>query len=290
MNGIIVVDKPKGKTSHDIVYIVRRLTGIRRVGHTGTLDPNATGVLPICIGNATKAAEYITDGNKVYRAQMILGSSTTTQDSSGEVIESRSVDVRESQIVNAINSFVGTIEQIPPMYSAIKINGKKLYELARAGQEIERKSRKIDIIGIDILSIDIDKGIVVMDVACSKGTYIRTLCNDIGEKLGCFAHMGDLQRRKSGRFDIEHSYTIEKLAELAQNGLLNDVLIKPDDVFAEYMRVDVSDEAEKKVKNGVALEHSGECGLYRVYGAGGEFLCISEAKDEILKMIKSFWC
>jgi len=290
MNGIIVVNKPKGKTSHDIVYIMRRLTGVRRVGHTGTLDPNATGVLPICIGNATKAAEYITDGNKAYRAEMILGTSTTTQDSSGEIVARKSVDIDNAQIVNVVNSFVGAIKQVPPMYSAVKVNGKKLYELARAGQEIERKSRTIEIFGIDILSVDLKNNVVNMDIACSKGTYIRTLCHDIGNKLGCFAHMGELQRLKSGRFDIEQSYTIEELTELSQKSEINNVLISTDEIFANYMRIDVYGEDERKIKNGVTLGYSGESGLYRVYGTDGEFLCVSEAGNGILKMIKSFWC
>ena len=183
MNGIILVNKPTGKTSHDIVSIMRRLTGIRKIGHTGTLDPMADGVLPVCIGNATRVSDMLTNADKKYTAELILGMTTDTLDAEGEVITECRVDVTEDEIINAINSFIGEIEQIPPMYSAIKKDGKKLYELAREGKTAEREPRRITIYDIKIKNINPENYSVTIDVHCSKGTYIRSLIFDIGEKL-----------------------------------------------------------------------------------------------------------
>ena len=291
MNGVIVLNKPTGKTSHDMVYFIRRLTGIRRVGHTGTLDPDATGVLPICIGVATKAAEYITDGRKKYRAQLVLGSSTSTQDKSGEIIQCADVTVTSEQICEAMHRFTGIIQQIPPMYSAVKVGGKKLYELARAGVEIERKSREIEVYAIALVEYNEAERIAVIDVTCSKGTYIRTLCNDIGESLGCFAHMGELCRLESGRYKIEDSYTTEELVRLADEGRLADVLIGLEDIFADHDMVTVSGKDEFMVRNGTAPDIVGcEDGqMLRVHARDGEFLCLSKVTEGKLKMQKSFW-
>ena len=212
MNGIIIIDKPMGRTSHDMVYVMRKLTGIKKVGHTGTLDPMATGVLPVCIGNATKVADMLTLSDKRYIAELVLGRTTDTQDADGKVLTECDVNCTEEEIRAAVMSFVGEIEQIPPMYSAIKQNGKKLYELARQGIEVERKSRRITINSIDILKID---GVcITIDVSCSKGTYIRTLCEDIGKKLHVGAYMNTLRRIKTGPFTIEESHTVDELKSL----------------------------------------------------------------------------
>ena len=210
MDGIINIYKEKGFTSHDVVAVVRRTIGQKKVGHTGTLDPDATGVLPVCVGKATKLADYIMASEKTYIAEVTLGAFTDTQDSSGNILDRHEVDFDEEKIRTAINSFIGNLQQTPPMYSAIKINGKKLYELAREGKEVERKKRNITIFNIEILSFNPpDK--FVMKVDCSKGTYIRTLCDDIGRKLGCGAYMSSLERTRSGSFVKENSITLDEL-------------------------------------------------------------------------------
>ena len=201
-SGVVNVNKPLGITSHDVVYNLRRILGIKKIGHTGTLDPDASGVLPMCIGRATKLAEFLMASDKQYLAELTLGAFTDTQDKSGNVIESFEVNVSKDDIISAANEFVGEIEQIPPMFSAVKHEGKRLYELAREGKSVERTPRLIKISGIEIKNIDLDKKTVTMLVNCSKGTYIRTLCNDIGKRLGCGAYMSALERTKSGRFEI----------------------------------------------------------------------------------------
>ena len=206
MNGVIIIDKPKGKTSHDIVGILRKKFGTRRVGHTGTLDPLATGVLPVCIGNATRAADMLIESDKKYRATFLLGKRSDTLDIQGQITEENEVTVTEDDVRRVIAGFIGEQDQIPPMYSAIKKGGKKLYDLAREGIEIEREPRRINIYSIDICDIELPT--VTIDVHCSKGTYIRSLCDDIGTKLGCGAVMTKLRRTYTAGFAIEDAYTI----------------------------------------------------------------------------------
>ena len=288
MNGIIIVDKPKGKTSHDIVYAMRRLTGVKKVGHTGTLDPMATGVLPICIGSATKVADMLTLSDKTYRAELILGKTTDTQDAEGEVLTEHEVNCTEDEIRNAVMSFVGEIEQIPPMYSAIKKNGKKLYELARKGIEVEREPRKVTIHSIDIIAVS-EKGATI-EVSCSKGAYIRTLCADIGEKLGTGAYMNALRRTKTGAFTIEESYTLEELTQLSENGELTKALIPTDRMFDNLSAITLNEKQKKSVTNGVRMTYKGMEGQsYRVYDENGTFLCVSKIIDGRLTLEKSFW-
>lgn len=289
MNGIIIVDKPQGKTSHDIVYAIRRITGIKKVGHTGTLDPMATGVLPICIGNATKVSDMLTLSDKAYTAEFVLGKTTDTLDAEGEVLTETEVNVTEDEIRAAVMSFVGEIEQIPPMYSAIKQNGKKLYELARQGIEVERKPRKVTINSIDIL--EINGKTVTIDVSCSKGTYIRTLCADIGERLGTGAYMTKLRRTKTGIFDISESHTLEELGTLkSKTGTLKNVLIPIDNIFEEYPEIILNEKQKKSVTNGVRMTYKGkENQSYRVYDENKNFLCISKIIDGKLTLEKSFW-
>ena len=201
-DGMINVCKEKGFTSHDVVAKLRGILHQKKIGHTGTLDPDATGVLPVCLGKGTKLCDMITDRDKTYRAVMMLGRTTDTQDISGQILTEKAVNVDEREVRDAAVSFVGDYMQIPPMYSAIKVDGKKLYELARAGQEVERKARHVVINALNITEIQLPY--VTMEVSCSKGTYIRTLCQDIGEKLGCGACMTELVRLKVGAFDIAH--------------------------------------------------------------------------------------
>lgn len=290
MNGIIVVNKPLGKTSHDMVYFMRRLTGIKKVGHTGTLDPDATGVLPVCIGNATKVADMLTLSDKRYSAELTLGKTTDTQDASGKVLTQREVNVSAEEIEDTVRSFIGEIEQIPPMYSAVKQNGKKLYELARKGIEVERKKRKITIREINITEIDIENGRVKLDVLCSKGTYIRTLCADIGERLGVGAYMSALERTQTGPFTLDESYTLDKLEKRRDEGTLKETLIPTDAVFSDYPKIVLNEKQTRSITNGIRMSYKGVEGQsYRLYSADEKFLCVSKCTDGRLVLEKSFW-
>ena len=231
MTGVVNINKPIGRSSHFAVAVIRRITKIKKVGHTGTLDPMATGVLPICIGReATKLSQLIMDSPKEYKAVLKLGITTTTQDGEGEITSEKEVASTKEEVENAVNSFVGEITQIPPMYSAIKINGKKLYELARKGVEVEREPRKVTIHYINILNVDMEEKEAEIVIGCSKGTYIRTLCNDIGEKLGCGGYMKSLVRTKCGGFDIKDSITLEEFEELFKSGKAEEVIVPPQEI------------------------------------------------------------
>lgn len=283
MNGIINIYKPKGMTSHDVVYRVRKIMGIKKVGHTGTLDPDADGVLPICIGKGTKLSDMLTFSDKSYRAVFRLGISTDTQDMTGNIVSEKDVLVNEIEIKEAINSFIGEYDQLPPMYSAVKVGGKKLYELARKGIETERKTRKVNIYNIKIICVE-DNDITI-DVDCSKGTYIRTLCSDIGDKLGCGASVVSLTRTKSGIFEIKNSITLETL----ENEGANKFLIPCEDMF-DYEKITVSGGRLKRVLNGNSIHIDGNEGkMYRVFDNEGKFLCVSEIKNGELVMVKSFF-
>ncbi|MCL2699428.1 MAG: tRNA pseudouridine(55) synthase TruB [Defluviitaleaceae bacterium] len=229
MDGVINIYKEKGFTSHDVVAVARRILKQRKIGHTGTLDPLAEGVLPICVGKATKLADYIMGGIKGYRANITLGVTTDTQDAGGTVLERRDVTVTRAEIEECVYSFVGSYDQTPPMYSAIKVNGQRLYKLARAGEVIERKPRRVEISGISVVEFISDTEAVI-DVACGKGTYIRALCADIGEKLGCGAFMSALLRTRSGAFALDSAITLGRLQILADEGRVDEVLIPPDRV------------------------------------------------------------
>ena len=291
MDGVIVINKPTGRTSHDLVGFCRRLFDIKKVGHTGTLDPDASGVLPVCIGKATKAADMLTASDKAYRAELVLGMTTDTQDASGEILTEQPVNVSREDIEKTVMSFVGEIEQIPPMFSAIKKDGKKLYELARAGITIDREKRKIKIFDIKICEIDMEKESVTIEVACSKGTYIRTLCEDIGIKLGCGAYMNTLVRIKSADFTLENSFTMEDLLKMKENGTLESALIPVDRLFSEYDKVRLDAFLAGKAKNGVRIRKKGltEGNFYRIYDENDTFLCISKYTGSELVLEKAFW-
>ncbi len=288
MNGILLIDKPLGKTSHDMVYFVRRLTDIKKVGHTGTLDPDATGVLPVCIGKATKVCDMLTMSSKRYSATLVLGKTTDTQDASGNLLTECEVLVSETDIKNVIVKFIGEIEQIPPMFSAIKKDGKKLYELARKGITVEREPRRVTIHSIDILNIDLENCEVSIDVFCSKGTYIRTLCEDIGNRLGCGAYMKSLRRTQSGGFKIEDCLTPDELLNAPD---IEKLLIPTDSVFEALEAVTLDDFLTKKLKNGIKIRIKGllKDSLYRIYDKSGEFLAVSKYNGEELVLEKSFW-
>ncbi len=287
MNGIVNVNKPTGITSFDVVSKVRRLYQIRKVGHAGTLDPDASGVLPLCIGKATKVIEYLMDKDKAYRVGLVLGMATDTQDASGNSILEKPVLSSDEEIKAAIKSFLGKREQIPPMYSAIRIDGKRLYDLARKGIEIERSPRPVTFFKIDILSIvrKSDKAAVIFDVECSKGTYMRTLCHDIGELLGCGGHMNFLVRTRSGPFLLEDSHALDDLEKLKDEGKLDTALIPMDQAILKMPSVYVSHSDAIKMKNGLCVPSEGLTeGFMRVYHENGAFLAIGKTIEEDANM------
>lgn len=249
LNGVINVYKEKGYTSHDVVAIVRKTLNIKKVGHTGTLDPDAEGVLPVCIGQATKLADYIMAERKSYTAEITFGAETTTQDASGDIIKEYEYTFDENRLREVIDTFKGEQTQVPPMYSAIKINGKKLYEIAREGKEIERKARKITVYDIRIAEIN-PPNKAIIEIDCSKGTYIRSLCSDIGNKLGWGAFMSSLTRTASGKFKLNEAVKLDELKNAAERGEAEKFIIPPDDVLSGYKRVTVSEKANKYLYNG----------------------------------------
>ena len=253
MDGIFNIYKEKGFTSHDVVAIVRRTIHMKKVGHTGTLDPDAEGVLPVCVGKATKLSDVIMDGRKSYRAMLRLGMTTTTEDASGEVLETKEVDFNEDRIREVVASFIGKLEQVPPMYSAVKVNGKKLYELAREGKEIERKSRTIEVYDIRIRQF-LPPDRVEIDVDCSKGTYIRTLCSDIGKALGCGGHMAELLRTRTGAFSLENAIKLEELKALAEQEKAEEALLTMEEALKDFPVVKVSEKSQKFLYNGGKIQ------------------------------------
>ena len=249
LHGVLNIYKEKGYTSHDVVAKLRRIVGQKKIGHTGTLDPDAVGVLPVCLGKATKVCDMLTDKDKTYEAVLLLGKVTDTQDSSGRILaESDIQNLEEQEVQKAVCSFAGEYDQIPPMYSALKVNGKKLYELARNGQEVERKPRRVIIHKIRILKMELPR--VHMEVTCSKGTYIRTLCHDIGQSLGCGGIMESLVRTRVERFAIEDSIRLEEAEDLMQAGKLTERMIPVDQMFEGYVKLYLKTEAAKAVRNG----------------------------------------
>ncbi len=284
MNGYINVYKPSGISSHDCIYKVRRALGTKKVGHTGTLDPMAEGVLPICVGKATRASDMIMASEKEYSATLTFGSQTTTADSEGEVIKRCDKIPAKEEFEAIIPQFLGEIEQIPPMYSAVHHQGKRLYQLAREGKSVERKPRKITIFDIKLLSFEEDKA--KLYITCSKGTYIRTLLEDMAEAVGSVGHMSALTRCKSGVFTVENSIKIEDIRE--------DMLMPCDSMFMQYEKLVLNDDNTARVRNGVPIRIGCREGkTYRVYSESGEFLCLSEGVVQegrsVLKMIKSFY-
>ena len=283
-HGILNVYKEKGFTSHDVVAKLRGITKQKKIGHTGTLDPDAEGVLPVCLGKGTKLCELLTDKEKTYEAMLLLGVTTDTQDITGEVLNEKEVKVTEEDVREAVQAFVCTYGQIPPMYSAVKYQGKKLYELARAGVTIERQPRMVTIHKITILEIELPR--IKMEVRCSKGTYIRTLCQDIGDKLGCGGCMEALKRTASGRFLEEDSLTLALIEELAKKNALEEALVPVEQFFMEYPLLTMNPDADKIIYNGNPFDKSAtkEKKVYletvRVCDSRGQFVGIYKYRPE----------
>ena len=295
-SGIINVYKEKGFTSFDVVAKLRGILKTKKIGHTGTLDPDAEGVLPVCIGRATKVCDILTDKDKVYEAVMLLGVETDTQDTTGEILKKLPVEESESVVKEAILSFVGEYAQIPPMYSALKVNGKKLYELAREGKTVERKARNVQIYSIEILEMDLPR--VRMSVHCSKGTYIRTLCHDIGQKLGCGGCMEKLLRTKAGIFELADTLKLAEIDVLAKEGLVEEKIISVDELFEDHSKVWTKQEYDVVVHNGnrVKMKMFQEklpenTERLRVYDSKGEFIGVYEFCSERgdFKPVKMFY-
>ena len=295
-SGIINVYKEKGFTSFDVVAKLRGILKTKKIGHTGTLDPDAEGVLPVCIGRATKVCDILTDKDKVYEAVMLLGVETDTQDTTGEILKKLPVEESESVVKEAILSFVGEYAQIPPMYSALKVNGKKLYELAREGKTVERKARNVQIYSIEILEMDLPR--VRMSVHCSKGTYIRTLCHDIGQKLGCGGCMEKLLRTKAGIFELADTLKLAEINALAKEGLVEEKIISVDELFEDHSKVWTKQEYDVVVHNGnrVKMKMFQEklpenTERLRVYDSKGEFIGVYEFCPERgdFKPVKMFY-
>ncbi|HOS68795.1 MAG TPA: tRNA pseudouridine(55) synthase TruB [Bacillota bacterium] len=257
MNGIINVLKPPGMTSHDVVSYLRKVLNMKKVGHTGTLDPEAAGVLPVCVGKATKAVQYLTDKQKSYRANIKFGTVTDTYDSYGQVIkENESVAVDRKALEDTLKSFTGTISQKPPVYSAVKIKGRKLYQYALEGKEVQIAERTVEIYELKLVEM-ISENEAIIDVLCSKGTYIRSLCYDIGEALGCGAHMSQLIRLGSSPFSIEDSHTLEEIKAAAEENRISDILISVEILFKHYNSITIKASALKSVTNGNPLFEQG---------------------------------
>ena len=276
MNGIINVYKEKGYTSFDVVAKLRGILKQKKIGHTGTLDPDAVGVLPVCLGSATKLCDMLTDKKKEYIAELVLGKETDTQDITGHILKETEVTCSEEEAVNAILSFIGDYDQLPPMYSAIKVDGKRLYELARQGKEVQRKTRPVTFYEIEILKMEFP--FVRIRVLCSKGTYIRTLCHDIGQKLGCGAVMTSLERTRSGQFTKENAYTLEQIEKIRDEGSLDSIIIPVDSVFSELPRLIVTGEIQNKILNG-NLIYINECkklGLSDCFSEGNKIRVYKE--------------
>lgn len=295
IHGIINVYKEKGYTSHDVVAKLRGIAGQKKIGHTGTLDPDAEGVLPVCLGKATKVCELLTDKDKTYRAVLFLGQTTDTQDASGTVLETSDIsNLNEAQVTEAVQSFVGEYAQIPPMYSALKVGGKKLYELAREGKTVERKARNVMIHSIKILCVDLPR--VEMEVPCSKGTYIRTLCHDIGEKLGVGGCMESLLRVQVGRFVLADSLRLSEIQKAKEDGNLEKILQSIDSVFEQYRAVQIRPDQEKRLQNGNSFRKPDRSQNYddqemvRVYDSNGHFAAVYRyvEKDHEFRIVKMF--
>ena len=283
-NGILIVDKPAGWTSQDVVAKLRGVFHEKRIGHGGTLDPMATGVLPVFVGRATRAVEFFEHADKTYLAALRPGIVTDTQDSTGTVLERREAQVTEQQLAAVLPQFLGPQEQLPPMYSAIKIGGKKLYELARAGKEVERRPRGITIFSLDLCGREGED--FLLRVHCSKGTYVRTLCHDIGAALGCGACMSALRRVQAGAYEIAQAVPLEEIVNAAAPERL---LLPVDSLFAGLPALTLAPWQEKKCRNGAAFAAEISGGKWRLYAPSGEFLALGEASGGTVRTVKSFF-
>ena len=284
MNGIVIVDKPQGWTSQDVTARLRRVYATRRIGHGGTLDPMATGVLPVFVGRATRGVEFFEHAEKTYETLLLLGRTTDTQDVTGTVLAEKTVHLSPADIEKVLPRFRGDILQVPPMYSALKVNGKKLYELARKGQEVERQPRPITV--FELTNLGFDGTRLSLRVRCSKGTYIRTLCQDIGEALGCGGCMEALRRVRAGEYGIEDAVPLEQLLE---SETPEQYLRGLDTMFAHCPAVTLTPNQEKRCRNGNPFSSPLPQGTYRAYSQSGEFLMLARVEDGVMTTIKSFF-
>lgn len=290
MNGILNVNKPAGYTSHDVVNVIRRLTGERRCGHTGTLDPGATGVLPVCVGKATRVSEYVLQMDKTYRAAIQLGTATDTEDAQGQTVAQKPVPaLTVPEVEQALSQFLGISFQIPPMYSAIRQGGRRLYEYARQGQSLERAPRKIEIYCLKLLSLLPEN--LIIEVKCSRGTYVRTLCREIAEKLGTTGHMAALIRVAVGPFLLENAQSLEEMQSLAESGQLPAVLLPMDTALSHLPAVRLPMNTENRIKSGLSVcagitfsDHT----MVRVYNADGCFIAIGMVEKQCVIPKKVF--
>lgn len=288
MNGILIVDKPQGWTSHDVVAKLRGIYRERRIGHSGTLDPMATGVLVVFLGRATRAVELCENDEKTYVAGLRLGTVTNTQDITGEVLRTCEVQVSEQELRAVIPRFLGPQQQLPPMYSAVKIQGRKLYELARKGQNVERKPRQIVIHDLKLLGRKQED--YLLEVRCSKGTYVRTLMHDMGEALGCGGCLSSLRRTAAGRFSIDEAVTLEEIQKAQAAGTHGDLVRPVDSLFSRFPALTVQGENERRMRNGGSIQWKDQPdGPYRVYGETGEFLLLGRIEAGTLTTVKSFF-
>ena len=284
MNGIVIIDKPAGWTSQDVTARLRRVFGTRRIGHGGTLDPMATGVLPVFVGRATRGVEFFEHAEKTYETELLLGVATDTEDTTGTVLFRREVSVTPGQLTAVLERFRGEIMQIPPMYSALKVNGQKLCDLARKGRQVERQPRPVTIHELTLLSREGET--LRLRVRCSKGTYIRTLCADIGEALGCGGCMQALRRTQAGEYTIAEAVPLQQLLESPEpETYLRDV----DTMFRGYPGVKLTANQEKRCRNGNAFSVTLPGGTYRAYSQSGEFLMLAKVEDGVMSTIKSFF-
>lgn len=287
MNGILLIDKPESWTSNDVVQKLRGILHEKRIGHAGTLDPMATGLLTVFVGRATRAVEFAEGDRKRYLAGLRLGLTTDTQDITGEVLRQCEVDVTREALEEALQAFRGELRQTPPMYSAVKVNGRRLYELARKGETVERKEREITVYSLEILEQNGEDWL--LDVACSKGTYVRTLCHDIGEALGCGGCLSSLRRTEAGLFSVENAHTVDAVAVSAAAGLADALLLPTDSLFQEHPAVTLEEKDEARVRNGSFFRLDSPDGFYRLYGGSGEFLALARVAGGTCRTIKSFF-
>ena len=282
--GILIVDKPADWTSQDVVAKLRGVFHEKRAGHGGTLDPMATGVLPVFFGRATRAVEFFEHAEKAYVATLRLGLTTNTQDITGETLETRPVEVSDAALTAALTRFTGTLRQLPPMFSAVKIGGKKLYELARAGKEVARAPREITI--FDLRALARRENDIDLYVRCSKGTYIRTLCHDIGAALGCGGCMAALRRVQAGRFTAREAHTMDEILAAPDK---NALLLPTESLFMQYPALTLSEKQERRIRDGAGFSVTAAPGRYRARASSGDFLALVEVADGVLKTVKSFF-
>ena len=284
MNGIVIIDKPAGWTSQDVVSKLRGVLHTKRIGHGGTLDPMATGVLPVFVGRATRGVEFFEHAEKTYETVLRLGITTDTEDISGTVLTEQDAFVTDEQLEAVLENFRGEIMQVPPMYSALKVGGQKLVDLARKGKEVERKPRPVTIHELTLLSVEADG--IHLRVRCSKGTYIRTLCKDIGQALGCGGCMASLRRVAAGEYTIDEAVPLAELVEAADP---QRYLRSVDTMFMNYPTTTLTEKQEKRCRCGNAFSVNKESGTYRVYSQTGEFLALAKVEDGVMSTIKSFF-